>query len=195
MRNIDYYDNNSRSFYDRTINVDLSDNYEKFLSNLQAGAHVLDAGCGVGRDTKYFLSRGYKITSVDASEKMVELAAIETNAQIIHTTFQELNFCDIFDGVWAQASLLHVPYEETREIYNKIKDSLKAKGIFYASYKYGTSFMPTEERDFYNMTEETIVPYLDNLFDIVEIWTKNDRTSKVAPSPAGLWLNFIARKK
>ncbi|MCC8407156.1 MAG: class I SAM-dependent methyltransferase [Rickettsia endosymbiont of Ecitomorpha arachnoides] len=60
MKNIQYYDNNAQLFYDRTINADLSDNYKEFISYLPKQAHILDAGCGVGRDSKYFLSQGYQ---------------------------------------------------------------------------------------------------------------------------------------
>jgi SAM-dependent methyltransferase len=194
MKTIEYYNSNAQSFYDRTINADISDSYKKFLEYMREKAHILDAGCGIGRDTKYFLSQGYQVTAFDASEKMVELASKETGANVVHSTFQDLNFDQIFDGIWAQASLLHIPYDETRDVYRKIHQSLKPHGVFYASYKYGADFMPTEERDFYNMNEETIKPYLSEFFDIIEIWTKKDNRSKVAPSPEGSWLNFIVRK-
>ena len=71
---------------------------------------------------------------------------------------------------------------------------MKPKGIFYAAYKHGENLMPTAERDFYNMTKDTVEPYFDHLFEVLELWTKKDNTSKVAPSPDGLWLNFIVRK-
>lgn len=194
MKTIDYYNNNSPAFYDRTIKADITDSYEKFLKYLPEKAKILDAGCGVGRDTKYFLSKGYDVSAFDASEKMIELACKETGVKVMHSTFQELNFENMFDGVWAQASLLHIPYDMTREIYQKIHRSLKPNGIFYASYKYGDSYMETPERDFYNMNENKVMPYFDGLFDIIELWQKKDNRSRVAPSPEGMWLNFIVRK-
>ena len=109
MKTIDYYDNNSKAFYARTINVDVTDSYEKFLWHLPKQATILDAGCGVGRDTKYFLSKGHTVTEFDASEKMTQLACKETGIPIEHSTFQELNFENRFCGVWASASLLHIP--------------------------------------------------------------------------------------
>jgi len=54
-KTINYYDVNAKEFYERTINSDMLELQQKFLSNLPAKAHILDAGCGVGRDTKYFL--------------------------------------------------------------------------------------------------------------------------------------------
>lgn len=100
----------------------------------------------------------------------------------------------MFDGIWAQASLLHVPYDVTQDVYKKIHHSLKPNGIFYASYKYGDSYMETPERDFYNMNENKVMPYLMGLFNVIELWQEKDNRSKLAPSPDGMWLNFIARK-
>ena len=194
MKTVKYYNNNSQAFYDRTINADISDSYNKFLKHLPQKAHILDAGCGVGRDTKYFLSKGYCVSAFDASEKMVELACKETGVQVLHSTFQELNFEKMYDGVWAQASLLHIPYDTTRDIYEKIYRALKPNGIFYASYKYGDCFMETNERDFYNMNEDMVKPYLNGLFEVLEIWQEKDNRSQISPSKEGMWLNFIVRK-
>ena len=82
----------------------------------------------------------------------------------------------------------------TREIYQKIHRSLKPNGVFYASYKYGDSYMETSDRDFYNMNENKVLHYFSGLFDVIELWQKKDNRSKVAPSPEGMWLNFIVRK-
>lgn len=188
------YKNNSESFYRRTINLDWSENYNKFLSYLPPKAHILDAGCGVGRDAKYFRSKEMYVTAFDASEKMVELASIEAKMDVKYCRFQDLDFDQMFDGIWAQASLLHIPYSETRSVYEKMHRSLKPSGIFYGSYKYGNDHMPTPERDFYNMNEENIAPYFNGLFDVIEIWQEQDTRSQVNPSKEGKWLCFIVRK-
>ena len=195
MQKNNYYNTHSQAFYDRTINADIADSYEKFLSYLPEKAKILDAGCGVGRDTKHFLSKGHVVSAFDSSQKMVDLAYKETGMEIMHSTFQQLNFESMFDGVWAQASLLHIPYDTTREIYEKIHYALKPNGIFYASYKYGDSAIETPERDFYNMTENKVIPYFEGLFDVMELWQKKDSNGKAAENPASMWLNFIARKK
>lgn len=195
MNTIAYYNANAKTFYDRTINADLSHFHAKFLNLLPQKAHILDAGCGSGRDTKYFQSQGHNVTAFDASEEMIRLSTKETNQQILHLHFQDLNFQKEFDGVWANASLLHVPYEETKDVYSRIYDTLKSEGIFYASYKYGKGQMSVEGRDFYNMTETTVLPYLEDLFEIIEICQMADVRSQVAPSPDKAWLSFIAKKR
>jgi len=134
------------------------------------------------------------VTAFDASAEMVAMASKETGLKVGNLNFQEMNFNQEFEGVWAQASLIHIPYEETSLVYQKIHQALKNQGIFYGSYKYGKDHMPTLERDFWNMGEETIKPYLEERFEILEIWQEKDTRSKVAPSPDAKWLNFIAKK-
>lgn len=195
MDTIDYYNKNAQAFYDRTIHTNLIETYDKFLSLLPEEASILDAGCGVGRDTKYFIEKGHHVTAFDASPEMVLYASRETGQEILLSRYQDILFQEQFNGVWAQASLLHVPYEETRNVYEKIYHALKPGGVFYASYKYGNAYMPTVDRDFYNMTESTILPYFTGLFDLIEIWKMADTRSKVAMSPDKAWLNFIVRKR
>jgi ubiquinone/menaquinone biosynthesis C-methylase UbiE len=56
MSSIGYYDKNSKDFYDRTINIDVQDLYKRFLKYIPQGGRILDTGCGVGRDSKFFVS-------------------------------------------------------------------------------------------------------------------------------------------
>lgn len=135
MKTINYYNNNAQSFYRRTIGAELSESYDAFLKYLPYKAHILDAGCGVGRDSKYFFNKGYSVTAFDASREMVALASQETGLNVLHLCFEDLVFQNEFDGVWAQASLLHIPYHETRVVYEKIYRALKPQGFFFASYK------------------------------------------------------------
>jgi SAM-dependent methyltransferase len=125
---------------------------------------------------------------------MVKLATQETKLPVVLSTFSEMNFQQAFDGVWAQASLLHVPYHETRNSYKKIYEALKPGGIFYASYKCGREYMPTAERDFWNMDKQSIKPYFEDLFEPLLIWEEVDTRSKPASSPTGKWLNFVVKK-
>jgi SAM-dependent methyltransferase len=189
-----YYNNNSQAFYERTINANMLNQYEHFLPHLPEKAHILDVGCGVGRDTNYFLSKGHNVTAFDGSEAMVALASKETGLPIELLDFEDMDYVNEFDGAWAAASLLHVPYSQQRAMFFRINQALKKDGILFCSYKYGPELMASDERYFYNMTEDTIQHYLDVFFDIIEIWQTDDNTSKVAPSPYKKWLNIVARK-
>jgi len=192
---IDYYNKNAQGFYNRTIHADMSAICDEFLSLIPQGSRILDAGCGSGRDSKYFIGRGFNVHAIDASVEMVKLAAMEIGQDVHNMRFLEMGFCNEFEGVWANASLLHVPFEETSAVYKLIHQSLKPDGIFYGSYKYGQGPMPTEDREFYNMDELTVIPYLSDLFEIIKVWKTEDTRSQVSPSPNRAWLNFLAKKK
>jgi SAM-dependent methyltransferase len=194
MKTIDYYNKNAISFYDRTIGVDISKTCDKFLAHLPKNARILDAGCGSGRDSKYFLRKGYTVTAFDASQEMCTLASKETGLSVQHLTFQDMPFIGDFEGIWANASLLHVPYGETKEVYEKIHKALAPKGIFYGCYKYGEDYITTPEREFWNMNEITILPYFEGLFEVLEIWKEKDTRGRVSPNPENSWLYFIVRK-
>ncbi len=194
MCSVDYYNKNAESFYKRTALIDDKERLEKFLSCIPSHGKILDAGCGVGRDLKYFLQKGYKASAFDASQEMVNYAQKESGIAVENMRFQDLAFNEDFDGVWANISLIHIPYEQIRPVFEKISRALKPEGVFYASFKYGAHAMSTEERDFYNMTENTILLYLTGLFNIIEIWKTADNRSQVAPSPDKALLHILGKK-
>jgi len=194
MDSIGYYNKNSKDFFNRTINADVQDLYEKFLKYVPKKGRILDAGCGVGRDSRFFLINGYDVVAFDGSLEMVKMASNLLEKDVLHTLFQDMNFLSEFDAIWANASLLHVPYESLRDVIERFYNALLPSGILYASFKYGTSMRRTEDRIFFDMDEATIEPYLKGLFVPLEIWKSADTRSTVAPSPDKSWLNFIARR-
>ena len=78
----EFYNINAKDFYERTVSLDIKNLYEPFLERIEKGAHILDAGCGSGRDTKYFLEQGYKVTAFDGSHAMAQLASELTGQNI-----------------------------------------------------------------------------------------------------------------
>src|SRR5579864_7240756 len=101
---INYYDFHAKEYCDLTRHLDLSAFYAHFLAVLPPEAHILDAGCGSGRDAKIFLDRGYRVTAIDASSELAQLAAEYTKQPCEVLRFQEMEFREEFDGVWACAS-------------------------------------------------------------------------------------------
>ena len=165
MSSIDYYNKNAQAFYDRSIHADLSEAYARFLKYLPPAAHILDAGCGVGRDAKFFSDKGYNVMAFDASTEMVAMATKSLGRPVRLMSFDKIEFKSAFDAVWATLSLIHVPYSQTRSVLGKIHAALKPDGIFFSSYKYGNAAMVVGEREFFNMTETSILPYFSGLFD------------------------------
>jgi SAM-dependent methyltransferase len=72
---IDYYEKNADEYRRSTVELDMSRIYQRVLHELNPGAHILDAGCGSGRDTKAFLQRGYVVTAFDGSPQMADFAS------------------------------------------------------------------------------------------------------------------------
>ena len=161
----EFYNINAKDFYERTVSLDIKNLYEPFLERIEKGAHILDAGCGSGRDTKYFLDQGYKVTAFDASSEMAQLASALTGEPIKTQKFQEMTEEKIYDGIWACASLLHVPLEDLQETMQVMNRSLKQGATFYASFKLGSIERQKDGRHFTDLNEDmlkTIINKIDN---------------------------------
>ena len=117
-KTIDYYNINAEKFYNNTVGIELNDFYIKFLKYIPDGGKILDLGCGSGRDSLYFLQKGYDVTAVDASEKMVKLSSELTKNKTLYLRIQDIDFQNQFDGIWACASLLHIDKTLTESVYN-----------------------------------------------------------------------------
>ena len=74
-RTVDYYNENAQSFFETTVNADMSLQLEDFIKLLPAGGYILDAGCGSGRDSLELKNRGFKIEAFDASKEMCRRAS------------------------------------------------------------------------------------------------------------------------
>ena len=190
--NIDYYNQNADEFYDNTINADMSYWREKFTALLPAGGRILDAGCGSGRDSKAFIQQGFSVVAFDASSELCKLASELLAQEVWQMKFQEISFEEEFDGVWACASLLHVPLEEIDDVMCRIYKSLQEGGIFYASFKYGDGQTERAGRLFTDYNEDTARKLFEKAgFKVVEC----EESLDVRPNREGeKWVNVVARK-
>jgi SAM-dependent methyltransferase len=139
MSTIDYYNDNAEDFVRQTQNLDMEALYEPFLKLIPSNGNILDAGCGAGRDTKAFIEKGYHVTAFDASPKMVAAAQRLTGLPVMLMQFEELNFDQEFDGIWACASLLHVRIVDMPGVLQRLHRALKPNGVLYASFKEGAN--------------------------------------------------------
>ncbi len=192
MSSSQYYDKNADAFYNHTMAIDVSHLYQKFLPYVPKPAKILDAGCGIGKDTKHFLHLGYEVVAFDASIEMVKKASQETNQPVLQDSFQNIHYKDEFDAIWAKAALLHTPYNELQLVLSKLHRALKKKGIFFASFKYGNTMREISDRTFFDMDEEKILPFIEDYFHVIDIWQYDD-LSKVAPSPSKAWLCILCK--
>ena len=195
MRNntLNYYNKNAQFFFENTLDIDMSELYQEFTPHLAINDSILDAGCGSGRDTKYFLSQGFDVTAFDASKPLVDLASATCKISIKCMTFNDVNWVDRFSGIWACASLLHLNDIELKAAFSKLFKSLKSNGFLYCSFKFGENSTVVDGRYFNNKTNDTISKLLINEYklSIKKTWiTKDKRPDRSNDS----WLNLIIKK-
>ncbi|WP_435928919.1 class I SAM-dependent methyltransferase [Dryocola sp. BD613] len=189
----DYYQHHAQTFFDGTVNVDMSSLYESFTRHLPPGARVLDAGCGSGRDAKAFHEMGYQVEAFDASSEMVALARKHTGLPVQQKTFAEVAAQQMYDGIWCCASLLHVPASELPEVMQKLAHALKPGGVWYVSFKYGDGEREKDGRRFTDMNEASFKALLQCVpeIKITELWTTEDKR----PGRDEMWLNAVLDKR
>ena len=191
-KTLDYYNQNATTFIADTISVDLKDTQNKFINALP-GDKILDLGCGSGRDTKYFLEIGLKVTAVDGSEELCKRASDYLGIPVYHMLFQELDLEDEYNGIWACSSILHLPKDELRTVFYKMVTALKSSGVIYTSFKYGEFEGERNGRYFTDFTIELFREFIKNIPDlkIEEQWITED----VRPGRRDeKWLNLLLRK-
>ena len=155
---------------------------------------ILDLGCGSGRDSYYFLQHGYQVCAVDGSTELCRLAEDYLGQKVHNITFQQLNWQDKFDGVWACASLLYCTAEELPDILQRVADSMKVHGILYLSFKYGDFSGWRNGRYFTDLNEDRLAKLLKQVpeLQLCETFLTGD----VRPSrQQEQWLNAIVMKK
>ena len=191
---LNYYNQNAVSFVEGTKDVDFKTIQDKFVSRLPQGANILDFGCGSGRDTKYFVEQGFKVTATDGSEELCKIASEYAGVPVKQMLFMELDEVAIYDGIWACSSILHCSYEDLVIVMQKICKALKDNGVLYTSFKYGTFSGERNGRFFTDMTEETFKELLMKCPELeIEDLTI---TTDVRPGRGEeRWLNLILRKR
>lgn len=188
-----YYETNAKRFYEGTININMTVLYTPFLMYMPPYASILDAGCGSGRDTLYFANRGYRVTAFDYSPTLVKLASKLTGQEVLQLSFQDLEFENQFDGVWACSSLLHVPMEEMHDAFSKLSKSMKVNGTMYTSFKYGTGEHNRNNRIFVDLDEGSFDDLIKEHpeLTVLRYW----KTSDLRPGRENeKWLNLLVRK-
>ena len=192
IKTLQYYEDHADTFTADTISAEMSDARQRFLTRIPKGARILDFGCGSGRDTKAFLDEGYSVEAVDGSAQLCRIASKYAGIPVKQMLFQELEARNLYDGVWACSSILHLPRPELSDVLQRIAEALKMDGVLYTSFKYGTFEGTRNGRYFTDFTEEslsrfwTCVPMLQ----IFEIWITQD----VRPDRQGQWINLLAKR-
>ena len=194
QRTIQFYEDNAETFISGTVNADMHEARQRFMKLLPSDALILDFGCGSGRDTKYFLGKGYSVEAIDGSEELVKIARENTGIEVKQMLFQDLNETERYDGIFACASILHVPYTELPDIMRRMHQALKESGIAYISFKYGTFEGERNGRYFTDLNEEKLQGLLKEVtgFTVESIRITGDARPGRSDEK---WLNVILRKE
>jgi 2-polyprenyl-3-methyl-5-hydroxy-6-metoxy-1,4-benzoquinol methylase len=185
-----FYNQKSNDYFKATVDADMTSVQEKFLAYIPKGGSILDAGCGSGRDTKSFIDMGYQVTAFDASESLCLLASKHTGIKVIHSTFIEFTSSEKFDGIWACASLLHVPRDQLSKTLAHLSKYLKTSGHIYCSFKLGNNDVEHEGRYFNNQCETSIKGYMPEYIKVIDLWKSEDKTTLQRQQA---WLNLILK--
>lgn len=194
-RTLFFYRKEAAAYAERSEKIGPSKMLAAFTQRLPKGVTVLDLGCGTGRDTKALLDAGFTVTALDASMEMIVEAEKRIGIDIRFQYFEDLSDVALYDGIWANASLLHVPRAGLPNVLTRVHDALKPGGLLFASFKTGGK----EGRDslgrYYNyLNADEAESYLRDAGS----WSSLDITegprSKGYDGTESGWIAVVARK-
>ena len=188
-----YYEEFAAEFFGSTVGVDMTPFHQRFLARLKPGAHILDAGCGSGRDAKAFADAGFRVTAFDASPELARRASAHCGFEVAVRRFEEVDEVSQFDGIWCCASLLHVPLAGMPATLERLWRALRPGGILYVSFKQGSGERVHAGRRFTDADEATLREWFGRFHDAhnLDVWLTRDQR----PDRTELWSNALATRQ
>ena len=166
-----------------------------FLKRLPQGARILDLGCGGGRDSADMIRQGFRVEPTDGVPAMADKAAQHLGRPVSVLRFDQLEAREIYDAVWANASLLHVPRPALPDVLARIWRALKPEGWHFASFKTGTA----EGRDrFDRYFNYPSVEHLRAAYEEAGPWSVREATAYEGggyDGRKGPWAAMVYRKR
>ena len=203
---LDFYNRHADAYIKQTRQVDMHALYDAFVGQLPTDIkmpqHILDVGCGSGRDSFWFSNKlGMNVTAIDGSLELIKRNQAyysTSNIDWRYLKFEDIKYQDWqnqFTGIWACASLLHMPFNELPSILEDLMDTLISGGTIYASFKYGDSERWDGDRFFCDMNEDRFLA----VFQQISItYTLEYATWITADQQGGRdvdWFNVLLRKR
>lgn len=191
---MEFYDTNASLFIESWMSADMKGEYEEFEKLVKQGGSILDGGCGSGRDSLYFLQKGYDVTAFDPSDEMIKYASQFTGLNVKKLRWEDLADKDKYDAVWASASLYHVNRADMNAVFDKIADALKDNGILFASYRDRPDDFEEGGRKFTSFDKNTFSKFIqeNGKFDIISIKERKDSRKGKEDE---IWLFAFLKKK
>lgn len=135
-RTVGHYDAKAESFAEATRDHDVSQNYAALLDAIEGPPPftILDLGCGPGRDLAWFKGQGHEAVGLDASPRFVEMARAATGCEVLQQSFLDMKLePERFHGIFANASMFHVPAQELVRVLVTLRAALRPRGVLFCS--------------------------------------------------------------
>jgi SAM-dependent methyltransferase len=188
-----YYEQNAKKYIAETVDLDMSEARSRVSIFLPYNGRILDLGCGSGRDSLAFKKQKYNVLSVDGSPEMAGLATRYTEKFVLCQTFNKLKFPpEMFDLIWANASLLHLRWRDLPAFMIRSCVWIKPGSYYFVSFKYGDFEGERDGRYYTDLNEKKLNKLIKKvkILRILDSWTcwggRQDARTK--------WLNAILKK-
>ena len=186
---LDFYAREAEAYATRYT---MSEELGAFLALLPAGARILELGCGGGQDSEVMIATGFDVMPTDGSPELAQQAEKRLGRPVKLLLFEDIEFVDEFDAVWANACLLHVPRPSLSVVFGKIHRTLRDGGAMYASFKTGGEETIDQFGRYYNYPDEALLRAT-----LGREWSSVEMVQKAAPGYYNLpadWLHVTAFK-
>jgi len=131
-----HYDQRAEDFWQGTRDHDVAQNIAALLDHIEGSApfRILDFGCGPGRDLKTFAALGHSVVGLEGAARFAEMARAHSGCEVWQQDFLRLALPEAhFDGIFANASLFHVPAQELPRVLRELQATLKPGGVLFCS--------------------------------------------------------------
>lgn len=185
-----YYERNAERYAAETFFADMSEQYQRFLPLLKKGGKILDVGSGSGRDACYFQKHGYQVTALEPSKNLCREIQKVFSGEIICSDIQNYQPLELYDGIWACASLLHLQEKEVLQFFERIDRYLDDDGTVYISGKNGIQTGEAKDgRFFLEFSEQLIDKILtvNKQLRLEQLWYTEDASGR----RGFRWMNVI----
>lgn len=185
---LDFYAREAEAYAAR---YEVSDDLSRFLALIPTGGRILELGCGGGQDSEAMLAAGFDAVPTDGSPELARQAEKRLGRPVKVLLFEDIDFTGAFDGIWANACLLHAPKPALPVIFGKINKALRPGGVFYASFKTDGEEGADRFGRYYNYPDEQ---YLRHALETGD-WSSVEIAQRAASgyyNPPAEWLHLLA---